>query len=97
MLLTNDTSSQRLVYMVKPVLEIQLLTQNLKPLKATQMIIQPFLGDNGSYYYVKVQTPAKKHQWIFVKIYEPPQLTNVSPVQLKGVKTVNESDTLTTF
>ena len=77
---------------------MKLETENLKTLKATQMITQPFQGDNnGTYYYVEVNTSAPKKPWIFVKIYEPPLVTDVSPIQLKDAKTVDESDTLKTF
>lgn len=90
---------QRLVYMVKPALEVELSVMYIKSLEATQMIVQPYQGDNGSLYYVRVKafTSAKDFIWIFAKIYEPPQLTDVSPVRLRKAMKVKETDTLTTF
>eukprot|EP00544_Gedaniella_sp_CCMP2646_P004719 CAMPEP_0202481252 /NCGR_PEP_ID=MMETSP1361-20130828/909_1 /ASSEMBLY_ACC=CAM_ASM_000849 /TAXON_ID=210615 /ORGANISM="Staurosira complex sp., Strain CCMP2646" /LENGTH=121 /DNA_ID=CAMNT_0049108751 /DNA_START=193 /DNA_END=558 /DNA_ORIENTATION=- len=88
---------QHLVYMVKPALEMTLLTQSLQTLKAMQMISRDIAGNQGTMYYVKVKTSNAKMPWLFCKIYEPPTVTGVSPVQLKNVKQVSESEPLATF
>jgi hypothetical protein len=87
--------------MVKPALEMTLLTQSLQTLKATQMISRDAVAgaNRGTMYYVKVKTSNAKMPWLFCKIYEPPTVTGgVSPVQLKRVKqVVSESEPLVTF
>jgi hypothetical protein len=86
--------------MVKPALEMTLLTQSLQTLKATQMISRDAVAgaNRGTMYYVKVKTSNAKMPWLFCKIYEPPTVTGVSPVQLKRVKQgVSESEPLVTF
>ena len=83
--------------MVKPALEMTLVTQNLQTLKAKQMISQDIAGNQGTMYYVKVNTSNTKMPWLFCKIYEPPTVTGVSPVKLQNVKKVSESEPLVTF
>lgn len=94
----RSTLHQYLVYLVKPMLEIQLSSMKLDELKATTMITQTVAnGDQGMVYYVKVHTSEPKWPWIFCKIYEPPLVTDVSPVTLKGFKKMTEDYKLVTF
>jgi len=81
--------------MVKPVLEVELSKVSLDELTATQMITQT-VGDNmGMLYYVKVLT--SPNTALFLKIYKPPILTDVSPVKLQGVQQAKPEDPLKVF
>jgi hypothetical protein len=97
---TMDASShaQNLVMLVRPTLQVRLEMMHLDKLQATQMITrQVFNGDDGTMYYVKVQTSLSDWPWIFVKIWEPPLITDVSPVQFKEMKKMKEDYKLVTF
>lgn len=85
--------------MVKPVLDVQVLglSDKFETLTATQMITQTVGNDQGMLYFVKVQTLNQKWPWLFLKIYEPPLITDVSKVTLKGFKKMKEEYNLITF
>lgn len=85
--------------MVKPVLEVELSSQKLDELKATQMITRTVGDDQGTMYYVKVHTSKEEWPWIFCKILEPATVTStgLAPVTLKGFKKMTEDYKLVTF
>lgn len=90
--------SQDLVMLVRPTLQVHLETMNLSDLKATEMITRQVNGgDDGTTYYIKVKTELPQWPWIFVKIWEPPSVTDVSSIQFKGMKKMKEEYKLVTF
>lgn len=106
---TTDASaySQELVYIVSKTIESHL---NLLPvpgkrrtLEAKQMITRNMRGkgddgnNDGKMYYIKVRTDIKEWPWIFVKIYEPPLVTDVSKVAFRSMKKMKEEYKLVTF
>mmetsp|Transcript_26164 Transcript_26164/g.39601 ORF Transcript_26164/g.39601 Transcript_26164/m.39601 type:complete len:140 (-) Transcript_26164:219-638(-) len=104
-----DASShaQHLVLMVKRTIE-QTLKSKENNLQATQMITRTFTNcncnkgyrpssDAASLYFIKVKTSNKEWPWIFVKLYEPPVISSVSPVRVRGLKKMKEEYELVTF
>lgn len=105
---TMDASeyAQDLVYLVSKTIETHL---NLLPvpgkrrtLEAKQMIIRVLKnkgeGENdGHMYYIKCKTDVAEWPWIFVKLYEPPLVTDVSRVEFKAMKKMKEEYKLVTF
>mmetsp|Transcript_14618 Transcript_14618/g.23731 ORF Transcript_14618/g.23731 Transcript_14618/m.23731 type:complete len:123 (-) Transcript_14618:209-577(-) len=99
---TQDASehAQQLVMLVKPTIEVHLETMHLDHLKATQMITRACISgdDGGTMFYVKCRTNLDDNwPWIFVKLYEPPVVTDVSPVQFKEMKKMDQEYKLVTF
>ena len=93
-----DGYAQDLVMMVSKTIGLHLDTLNLGELKATQMITRDVMtGDKGTMYYVKVKTVLKDWPWVFVKIFEPPIITDASPVTFKGMKKMVQDFELVTF
>eukprot|EP00547_Thalassionema_nitzschioides_P005012 CAMPEP_0194206218 /NCGR_PEP_ID=MMETSP0156-20130528/5304_1 /TAXON_ID=33649 /ORGANISM="Thalassionema nitzschioides, Strain L26-B" /LENGTH=125 /DNA_ID=CAMNT_0038932681 /DNA_START=30 /DNA_END=407 /DNA_ORIENTATION=- len=90
--------AQRLVQTVRKVIEFRL--GSTKTLEATQMITRTFTNeprsrlfdklDPGRIYFIKVKTSNKKWPWIFVKIYEPPLVTNVFKVKFRDMKKMDQ-------
>mmetsp|Transcript_25278 Transcript_25278/g.42930 ORF Transcript_25278/g.42930 Transcript_25278/m.42930 type:complete len:134 (-) Transcript_25278:293-694(-) len=105
---TMDASeyAQELVYLVSKTIETHL---NLLPvpgkrrtLEAKQMIIRVLKnkgeGENdGKMYYIKCKTEVAEWPWIFVKVYEPPLVTDVSRVGFRAMKKMKEEYKLVTF
>ena len=106
---TMDASahSQELVMLVSRTIEQHLdllpVPGKRRNFVATQMITRSVdgrgggAGEDGTMYYVKVQTHLEDWPWIFVKIHEPPLVTGVSRVQFKGMKKMKEEYKLVTF
>ena len=71
--------TQTLVAFVRKIIEIHLGSKEPN-LQATQMITRIFTNSDdlqkpGSIHYIKVKTTNPEWPWIFVKLYEPPQIT----------------------
>ena len=93
-----STHAQQLVQIIRQQISLQLGSKEMN-LKATQMITQTFTNSDkpGMIYYVKCSTTNPEWPWIFVKIYEPPTITSVSPVKFRGLKKMKEEYKLVTF
>mmetsp|Transcript_22105 Transcript_22105/g.33410 ORF Transcript_22105/g.33410 Transcript_22105/m.33410 type:complete len:133 (+) Transcript_22105:34-432(+) len=100
--------AQLLVQTVRKTIEFRLGSKAERNLKATQMITRTFINtprsrllpnlNPGTMYFIKVKTENKQYPWIFVKIYEPPVVTNVFKVKLrKMTKMDREYDLVSTF
>ena len=96
--------AQTLVMLVSGMVQADLgLLRPLQDLKATQMITRSVdnsvdpSANGGTMYYVKVRTDLEDWPWLFVKIFEPPQVTDVSPVAFKGLKKMKDDFALVTF
>mmetsp|Transcript_3708 Transcript_3708/g.8045 ORF Transcript_3708/g.8045 Transcript_3708/m.8045 type:complete len:126 (+) Transcript_3708:203-580(+) len=90
--------AQDLVMIVSKTIGLHLDVMSLDDLKATQMITRAVSKLNdGTMYYVKAQTGLDEWPWIFVKIYEPPEVTDVSPVTFKDIKKMKDDFKLVTF
>lgn len=99
---TMDASehAQLLVNTVRKAIEIRLGTSNVGgELKATQMITRSAeqARTGGMMYFIKVKTSKEKWPWIFCKIYEPESVTNVTPIQLRGFRKMDQEYKLVTF
>ena len=104
---TMDASeyAQELVLMVSKHIESDLgllpVPGKRRHFKAEQMITRDGGVDpKGTMYYVKVKTSpgeCKEWSWLFVKIYEPNLVTDVSRVEFKGLKKMKEEYKLVTF
>lgn len=96
---TMDASehAQLILMLVSKTIEVHLETFKLDTIKATQMITRQVSNDQGTMYYIKAQVSCVKWPWIFVKIYEPPTVTDVSPAVFKGMKKMDQDYKLVTF
>uniref|UniRef100_A0A6U2BUB8 Uncharacterized protein n=1 Tax=Pseudictyota dubia TaxID=2749911 RepID=A0A6U2BUB8_9STRA len=93
----------RIVYKsVEDHLDLGILNTKDVKLESTEYIERVVRGGgkdpkDGTMYYVKVRTNVDKWPWVFAKIYEPPKVTTVSPVTLKGFRKMEEEYKLVTF
>lgn len=108
---TMDASehAQELVYMISKQIESDLsmlpVPGKRRHFKAETMIIREMdesAGDHagGKMYYIKVKTSPgeiKEWPWLFVKLYEPLLITDVSRVDFKGLKKMKEDYKLAMF
>merc|ERR1719384_2999747 len=98
--------AQQLVQTVRKTIEFRLGSKE-RNLKATQMITRTFTNepksrlfsnlDPGTIYYIKVKTSNENWPWIFVKIYEPPLVTNVFKVKFRNMRRMKNEFELVTF
>jgi len=105
---TMDASAyaQELVYLVSKTIESHMdlwpEPGKRRTLEAKQMIIRVLKGkgegeNDGKMYYIKCKTEVTAWPWIFVKIYEPPLVTDVSRVEFRAMKKMKEEYKLVTF
>ena len=93
--------SQTMVQLVRPNIEVHLGSKE-PDLKATQMITRIFTNSDdlqkpGKIHYIKAKTTNPDWPWIFVKVYEPPEITSVSPVKFREMKKMKEEYKLVVF
>lgn len=93
---------QNLVYLVKLAIEVHLavppsVLDGAEGLKATEMMTRT-IETGGTMYYIKVHTAnVKQYPWCFCKIFEPEEITDVSPAVLQGFRKMAQEYKLVTF